>query len=264
MLRLRSGICARPNTVRLKRSSKRVSFTRKGREYRRTTRQQRNGIPKLCSRSVRGGRTLFWDQRNSNLVRCMSGVLEYRKARTRLSSGTPRRVTTAIGRPSRPSGLLSSELSGSRDCAASHSQSGSAPRGLAHHLHFVPVVGKFLSAIQADHVGSGERGRRAAPLRALDGKGKAASLVRTTEDTVKQAHKPPPSPPHVRTLFQLFVTVIFRGYSGPRSGRFNTVTILCRALSEMHGGEPLLSPREWQSRAKPVRHVQAQQRKSSR
>jgi len=83
-----------------------------------------------------------------------------------------------------------SHLPGLRECPASSSQGGGAPRGAAQHLHFVPVIRKFLSATQADHVGSCEGGRRAQSLRSSDRKGKAASLVRTPEDTVKQSHKP--------------------------------------------------------------------------
>ena len=65
------------------------------------------------------------------------------------------------------------------------------PRPGANHLHFLPVVRKFLATIQADDIGAGDRGRWAAPKICFHCDGKAATLVRTTEDEIEQVHKPP-------------------------------------------------------------------------
>ena len=71
------------------------------------------------------------------------------------------------------------------------SRAGYASFGV-HHLHLVPIVRKFVSAIQADYVGSCDGSSLTAALLSANGDWEAATFVRTTEERFEQPHKPSP------------------------------------------------------------------------
>lgn len=55
--------------------------------------------------------------------------------------------------------------------------------------HFLPVVGEFFSAIETDHIGTGEGGGRSAAFRGLGGHGKTEILVPAPKEGVNQPGK---------------------------------------------------------------------------
>src|SRR5271169_1140197 len=64
----------------------------------------------------------------------------------------------------------------------------------SNNLHFRPIVRKFLATIQTDDIGSGDYRRYGTPRFSFHRDGKAATLMRTTEDEIEQTHRPPLTP----------------------------------------------------------------------
>ena len=67
-------------------------------------------------------------------------------------------------------------------------------------FHFLPVVGKFFAAIEADNISSGQGCGLGAALRPTDGNGKAIVRVFAPEQCIQQFcnHDPPSIPEPVR------------------------------------------------------------------
>src|SRR5882762_2534178 len=66
---------------------------------------------------------------------------------------------------------------------------GNAPRAVRygrHHLHFLPVIGQFLAAIETDHIGARQGRGAIAPQALTNRKWKAVMGMPTTEKRVEK------------------------------------------------------------------------------
>src|SRR5271165_1014337 len=114
-------------------------------------------------------------------------------------------------------------------------------------LHFVPVVGKLLAAIQADHVGACDRRRRSTTELASYRNRKAATFVPTPEEHVEHAHDLPPQRSKRRALTPLVDSAFHRSNRGSNGCVGSILGRYCLIIDILgDAGARLIQPIVWQ------------------